>query len=169
MTPKPLHARIAKPTDAEHLFALVVESENEWALSGRSYDRVRAVIALAVDRSPLVDVDGSPMMRPAFGVIDGPLGIEAGCGIYPTQPWDSDQTYLRGFWLYVHAACRKTTHAKSLLQFGNWFSDVSGMPLVWELLHPEKVQAKMALFSRSGGTLVGGLFIHEPSAEAIAA
>jgi hypothetical protein len=169
MKPKPAIARIAKPSDADGLFALIVESEKECSLGARNYDRVREVIEFAVDRSPLFDMDGLPVMRPAFGVIDGPLGIEAGCGIYPTQPWDSDNTYLRGFWHYVHVSCRKTPHGKTLLQFGNWFSDIAGMPLVWDLLHPEQFQAKMGLFSRSGGTLVGGLFIHEPPAEAIAA
>lgn len=160
--------RIARQQDTERLFALIVESENEWTLAPRNYDRVRAAIALAVDRSPLVDVDGSPVMRPAFGVVDGPLGIEGACGLCPAQHWDSDATYLRGFFLYVHVACRRSTHAKMLIQFGNWFADMAAMPLIWELLHPTRTEAKGRLLARQASP-VGGLFMHQPKCEALAA
>lgn len=164
MTPKPFHVRVARDDDAEQLYSLIRESEAEWSVAPRNYDKVRGIIHLAVDRTPLVDADGSPVMRPIFGVVDGDLGIEGCCGLYPTQQWDSDAQYLRGFFLYVHAACRRSTHAKSLLQFGNWFADRAGMSLIWELLHPDRTEAKARLFARQA-TQIGALFIHEPAAE----
>jgi hypothetical protein len=160
--------RLARPEDADRLFALIVGSEDEWALLPRSYDKVRSVIELAVDRSPLFDLDGTRIMRPAFGVIDGGMGIEGACGLYPTQPWDSNALYLRGFVLYVHKACRRSTHAKALIQFGNTFGDVAGMPVVWEQLHPERTEAKCRLLGRQAKP-IGGLFMHEPKREALAA
>lgn len=154
--------RLARQEDAERLFALIVSSEDEWTLAPRNYDRIRAVIALAVDRSPLVDLDGMPVMRPAFGVIEGEMGIEGACGLHPTQPWDSDALYLRGFFLFVHPACRRSTHAKMLIHFGHQFADMAQMELIWELLHPERTEAKARLFARHAPS-VGGLYRHEPA------
>jgi hypothetical protein len=160
--------RLARPADAERLFALIVSSEDEWTLAPRNYDRIRAVLDLALDRSQLLDLDGMPVMRPAFGVIEGEMGIEGACGLHPTQPWDSDALYLRGFFLYVHQACRRSTHAKMLIHFGHQFADVAQMTLIWELLHPERTEAKAKLFARQAPS-VGGLYRHEPLRQALAA
>ncbi|HEX3587805.1 MAG TPA: hypothetical protein VH024_17530 [Candidatus Angelobacter sp.] len=150
------------------MFSLIVASGREWALGSQNHDKVRAVIALGVDTTSLHDPDGGPLMRPIFGVIDGPMGIEGMCGLYPMQQWDSDDLYLRGFFFFVRVECRRSTHAKSLLQFGNWFSDRSEMPLVWEMLNPQHTVEKAKLFARHAN-LAGYLFMHQPMKQAVAA
>ena len=139
MTPQPADVRLARPGDEELLFALVRASDDEWTLMPRSYDKVRAVVRMATSS------EVSPDAQPRFGVIDGPHGIEAAIGLYPTQPWDSDAHYLRAFFLYVAPDCRRSTHAKHLMQFAKWFGELAALPVVFELLHPERTEAGRAL------------------------
>lgn len=160
-TPKPENVEIATEKDAGALLELIQESDRELAIVTRNYDKVRDVIGLAVDRTPLVDEDGATMFRPVFGVITTESTVEAACGLYPTQPWDSLEFYLRGFFLYVSNAARRSTHAKSLLQFSNWFGDRSKMPVVWEVLNSRALDERSRLFSRHAIPF-GGFFIHRP-------
>ena len=222
MTPRPPNVRIARQGDAERLLALVVESATECASGQRDYAKVEAIIGLALDRTPLFDDEGVSIQRPIFGVIDGPDAIEGACGLYPTQPWDSSDHYLRGFFHYVGRAYRPSdapevasvswreedggkvqrrtmpvaevgrfrdslyttlrrdpvnwsvdralrpafpAHGKSLIQWGAWFADQSGLMLVWELVHPERVPPKAKMFERLATPLFA-LYAHAPEAEA---
>lgn len=160
-TPKPENVEIATEKDAAGLLKLIQESDRELAIVTRNYDKVRDVIGLAVDRTPLVDADGAQVFRPVFGVITADGAVEAACGLFPTQPWDSQEFYLRGFFLYVSNASRRSTHAKSLLQFSNWFGDRTAMTVVWEVLNCRALDERSRLFSRHAMPF-GGFFIHRP-------
>ncbi len=167
---RPEHVRIANAQDANQLFALVAESENEWTLLPRNYDKVRRVILTATDPEPLLDAEGNEVFKPVFGVIDGEDGIVAACGLYPTQLWDSDHYYLYGFLHYARVAARKVITAPlpglgtSLMEFGNWFADDTDMPIIWVLMHEERLPAKQRLMARKADK-IGGLFMHRPGVE----
>lgn len=160
-TPRPKSVKIATEKDTAGLTELIRESDRELSIVTRNYDKVQDVIGMAVDRTPLYDEDGAPIFRPVFGVITTDGTVEAACGLFPTQPWDSLEFYLRGFFLYVAHASRRTTHAKTLLQFANWFGDQTAMPVVWELLNCRALDERSRLFSRHAMPF-GGLFIHRP-------
>lgn len=158
---KPETVEIATPKDADGLLDLVQESDRELAIVSRNYEKVRDVIGLAVDRTPLVDADGSTFMRPVFGVVVDDGKVVAACGLFPTQPWDSLEFYLRGFYLYVGSAARRSHHGKSLLQFSNWFGDRTAMPVVWEALACGAFDERARMFARHAAPF-GGFFIHRP-------
>lgn len=160
-TPKPENVEVATEKDAAGLLALIQESDRELAVVSRNYDKVRDVIGLAVDRTPIMDEDGSPFMRPVFGVVLDDAAVVAACGLFPTQPWDSLEFYLRGFFLYVGNASRRTNHGKSLLQFGSWFGDRTEMPVVWEVMNCRVLDERSRMFARHAMPL-GGLFLHRP-------
>lgn len=175
MTPKPSSVRIATERDADELFALTWMSPDEWTLTPRSSDKVRRVVNLATMRS-----DVPAMQRPTFGVIDGEHGLAGGVGLFPTTTWDSEHYYLRCFFLYVHPSARRSvaqaqvgrpsltapnSHARHLFEFANWFGDRAGLTVIFELLHLQRIEAKVRLAKRHGA-MVGGLFMHEPPAEA---
>ncbi len=108
-----------------------------------------------------MEADGTAFMRPIFGVIAVDGVVEGACGLFPTQQWDSWETYLRGFFLFVGQASRQKNHAKNLLQWANWFSDRSRMPVVWEAMNLRTLDERQRLFLRHTSPL-GGLFIHRP-------
>lgn len=157
MSERPTNVRLAKPTDAELLFALVRAADEEWSFGDRDDDKVRDAIWLATSR-------GEPP-RPIFGVIEGANIIEGAVGLYPTERWNSRTQYLSGFFHFVHPLHRKSSSGKDLMRFGEWFADTVGMPLVWELLHPERTDAKVLLYERRA-TRIGGLFLYGPAERA---
>lgn len=157
MTDRPADVRVARTGDEELLFALIRASDDEWALAPRNYDKVRAVLHMATN------AEAAGVATPRFGVIEGAHGMEGAVGLYPTQPWDSDAHYLRAFFLYVAPEHRRSTHARHLIEFSKWFGERAGLPVVFELLHPERTEAKARLFARQAKP-VGGLYMHEVAA-----
>jgi hypothetical protein len=160
MTPKPATVHQAKPEDEDFLFALICTSGNEWSMGRQNPAKVRNVIHLATH--------GGPPPRPVFGVVRGPAMIEGAVGLYPTEPWDSTEPYIRCFFHFVHPDFRKSHHAVHLRDFAKWFGDVASMSVIFELLHPERTEAKARMYSR-GATPIGGLFLHSVARVAEAA
>ena len=157
MTPKPPNVRLARRGDEELLFALVCASDEEWSLGQRDADKVRNVIRLAVE--------SGPQPRPAFGVVEGPQIIEGAVGLFPTEPWNSSDPYVRVFFHHVHPLHRRSRHAVNLRDFAMWFGDLAGLPVIFELLHPERTEAKARMYGRAA-TPIGGLFMHGAAAVA---
>jgi hypothetical protein len=153
MTDRPADVRLAKAGDEELLFALICASDDEWSLGERDADKIRGVIWNAID--PRV-----PQPKPMFGVIAGPSIIEGAVGLYPTEPWNSSRTYLRAFFHFAHPLHRKSTHGVHLIQFSKWFGELAGRPVVFELLHPIRLEAKERMYGRHAKK-VGALYIHE--------
>lgn len=151
MTPKPSSVRLARPGDEELLFALICASDEEWSLGSRDSDKIRAVVYSATT--------GTERERPRFGITEGASIIEGAIGLFPTQPWNSSEYYIRAFFHFVHPLHRKSRHAVDLATFAKWFGDVAGMPVIFELLHPERTEAKERLYGRQAQR-VGGLFMH---------
>jgi hypothetical protein len=151
MTPKPASVRLAKNTDQELLFALICASDDEWSLGPRDDDKVRNIVHLAT-------IGGLPP-RPVFGVVKGPSVIEGAVGLYPTEPWNSSSPYLRVFFHFVHPDFRRSRHAVHLSEFAKWFGDAAGLPVLFELLHPERTEAKGRMYERQAKRL-GGLYMH---------
>ena len=63
-TVRPDNVRLARRGDETALFALVCDSDDEWAIGLRDDSKVRDVIELAVS--------GHDTQRPSFGVIEVP-------------------------------------------------------------------------------------------------
>lgn len=158
---KPQNVTLATEADSFGLLVLIQESDKEQAITARDYGKVREVIDMATDRTPITDADGAPFMRPVFGVIVADGVVEAACGMFPTQPWDSWETYLRGFFLYTGLASRQKNHAKNLLQWSNWFANRSQMVIMWEVMHCRPLDDRSRLFLRHAAPL-GSFFIHRP-------
>ena len=151
MTPKPANVRLARAGDEELLYALICASTDEWSMGERDNNKVKGVIGSATS--------GDAPPKPVFGVIQGPDIIEGAIGLFPTEPWNSSDMYLRAFFHFVHPLHRKSRHAVELRDWGKWFGDLSGMPVVFELLHPERTEAKARMYER-GAEKIGGLFMY---------
>lgn len=152
MTPKPTDVRMAKSGDEDLLFALVCTSGDEWSMGSQDTGKVRNVIGLATSTAP--------PPRPVFGVIPGKTMIEGAVGMFPTEPWNSSAPYIRVFFHYVHPDCRRSRHAVHLAEFAKWFGELTSMPVLFELLHPERTEAKARMYGRQA-TAIGGLYMHD--------
>lgn len=152
MTPRPPTVDLAKPGDEELLFALICAAEEDWSFGTRDADKIRGVVYSATC--------GKDAERPVFGVIAGESVIEAAIGLFPTTPWNSSDLYLRAFFNFVHPLYRKSRHAVDLRDFGKWFADSAGMPILFEHPRMEQTEAKARMMER--GTLwYGGMFLHD--------
>lgn len=151
MTPKPLSVSLARPGDEELLFALICASDEEWSLGTKDADKIRGVIWAATT--------GTEPGRPRFGVIAGPSVIEGAIGLFPTEPWNSTELYLRAFFHFVHPLYRKTRHAVELRDFAKWFGDQLKMPVLFELPRIDQTEAKARMYER-GADWVGGMFMY---------
>lgn len=152
MISKPQDVRLARHGDEELLFALIRASDDEWSMGARDDDKVRGVIGNACN--------ASAPPRPMFGVIQGPLIIEGAIGLFPTEPWNSSDLYLRAFFHFVHPLHRQSKHAVHLVHFAQWFGERAGLRVVFELLHPERTAGKARFYSRHARP-IGGLYVHD--------
>jgi len=143
---------------------LVRLARSEATVTPQNDNKVLAVITAAVGSDPMLDNVGISM-KPVFGVIEGPVRIEAACGILPMREWDTDEPYLYGFYHFVDPRHRQSTHARSLYEFGSWFADTAGLALVWVLLHDHDrdLMGKERLMRRQA-TRIGALYRHEAAA-----
>lgn len=161
MTSKPSTVRLARPEDEDLLFSLIIAANDEWSLGAMSNEKIRGVIWSALN--------DPPPQRPVFGVIRGPRVIEGAIGMFPTEPWNSEEIYLRAFFHFVLPAYRKSRHAVELRDFGKWFSEFAGMPILFELPHLDQTEVKARMYER-GTDWVGGMFVYRaPVVEEVAA
>jgi len=64
---------------------------------------------------------------------------------------------------------RRLAHAVELRDFGKWFSEFAGMPILFELPHLDQTEVKARMYER-GTDWVGGMFVYRaPVAEEVAA
>jgi len=162
---QPPNVRIASNKDAAPLFALIWRSHEECGIAPRSDEKIRNMVGIALAKEMLVDpTSGAKLPPPIFGVIDGKDELAAVIGLCVIEHWYSDERYIRGFLTFVHPDYRRTTFAKELLQFGNWWGETMGMPVLYENWSPLQAPAKNRLFARQA-TLVGGLFMHDLGAQ----
>lgn len=86
-----------------------------------------------------------------------------------SQFWYTDDWCLEEIMNYVLPEYRRSTHAKDMIQFGIRCSDELPLPLVIGVVSNERTKAKIELYRRQIGELVGGYFIHRPRGLALPA
>ncbi len=155
MQSKPEGVRLAKLGDEERLFALICASDEEWSMGRQDNDKVLGSIEFALG--------AAPWPKPVFGVVDNGTTFEGGVGMFPTEAWNSHDIYLRVFFHFVRPAYRRSRNAVHLAEFAKWFGDKTGTPVLFELLHPERTEAKQRMYARQA-VPVGGLYLHGATA-----
>jgi GNAT superfamily N-acetyltransferase len=135
----PLGLRLAQPSDSERLFDICTAAYRENGFGGLDPAAVREVIRKGVNGENCV-----------FGVIDGPLQIEAVLGMQPNKLWyggDGDW-YWAELLFYVRPEHRRSRHARRLFEFAGWWERHMQMPVVISVFPTEELELKEALFAR---------------------
>lgn len=103
----------------------------------------------------------------AMGVIGEPGGlIRASIALVTVSHWYSDDGHIEDYWNYVLPEFRKSTYGRDLLKWARRVSDGLGIPLVLGVYSTTRLPAKIALYSRLIGPMVGAAFRYDPDSAA---
>ena len=161
MIERPQNVRVATHADREVVLESMIRAYEENALVNQ--DKAHCLATIDPDR--VMEFVNSAFDRKGgvIGVI-GTDRIEAHIAIALSQWWYSSDWHLEELSSFVHPDFRRSTHAKSLLQFGKWFSekmsDSVPTPLFIGILNGERMEAKVRLYQRQF-TMRGALFYYD--------
>lgn len=140
--------RVARPDEVDAIYNLLLELHAENGLFTLDPAKSRKTIVDLLDPS-----------RGVIGVIEGPNGLEGSIGLFLTAWYYTTDLHLSEFWNFVKPECRRSTHAKRLIEFGKWVADDLGVPLHMGIVTTSRAEAKMRLYRRQLKQ-VGGYFLH---------
>lgn len=140
--------RLAGPQDEEEIYALLMLLYHENSLAKLKPEKVTAMIRKATRR------EGG-----FIGVVQGPDGIEATCGLLISQWWYTDDWHIEEVWNFVHPNHRRSNNAKNLISWAKWISDEMSLPLLMGILTKKQNVPKIRLIQRQLPQ-VGALFLH---------
>lgn len=145
----------ALPPDENEIVSLLREKHSEDGIGPFSEAKTRAVVQQGLARD-----------RAMIGVIRS-THIEATVGVYVTASYDSDYEFLSDLWLHVKKDCRKSNHAKDLIDFCRWSAESLGRPLVMaRFAVPGVTDQLVALYARRLGKPAGSVFRVNPASAA---
>lgn len=140
--------RIARETDEAEIFSLLTLMHAEAGFAPMDAERVLERLRT-----------GTRGRGGVIGVIDGPKGIEASVGLFISQWWyAAAPTHLEENWAFVRPECRKSGHARRLIQFAKWTSLRLGLPLLMGVLTRDRFEAKIRLYQKEMAQ-VGAIFM----------
>lgn len=149
VSPSPSVVRLAQGDEIEDILALMKDGAEEQALFSIDDDRARAMLNRAFLKQGGI-----------VGVI-GPKGaIEAAVYLMLAQPIYSAEWHIEETFNIVRPAFRRSTHAKSLLEFAKRCHHDIGPPVLIGVLHKVQTQAKIRLYRRQFGEPVGAMFLY---------
>jgi N-acetylglutamate synthase-like GNAT family acetyltransferase len=150
--------RLAHPADEQAVFSLVRIWHEESGLMPFSAAKTLAYLR------PMIAQQGGVVL-----VVAGPKMVEAAMGLVLGSFWTSESYHLEQLFDVVHPDCRKSEHAKNLLQHAKVYSQGLGTPLLAEVVSNETTQRKAQLVERQLPK-VGSLFYYRgPAAQPVAA
>jgi hypothetical protein len=156
---------VAQPEDEEAIYEqikLLHKENGMWPLSERKvWETIRAATR------------GEGTTKKIIGLIKGSDGkIEGSICLTFSDCYYSDWWHWVEQWLYVGEPYRRSPHAKRLVQFAKWCSDMMSnelagkeggqpeVPLIVGILTMDRLEPKMRLYQRAGLQQCGAWFMH---------
>ena len=152
--------RIAKPADRKECWRLLMQGHSENGVFGLSSDKVNWWLNRVLDPDSLPPWDTGP--RGAIGVIGEVGRLEGLAFVIISSYWYSDEKHLEEFIVYVDPECRKSNHAKALVNWMKAQSETIGFPLVTGIMSNNRTEAKVRLYERMLPK-VGAFFCYRPA------
>ena len=144
--------RLATPVDRKECWRLLMQAHTENGIFELSSTRVNWWLDIILEPNNT---------RGAIAVIGAVGRLEALCFIVFGQYWYSDQRHLEEFIVYVDPECRKSNHAKALVNWMKEQSEATGLPLVTGIMSNTRTEAKVRLYERMLPK-VGAFFLWNP-------
>lgn len=152
--------RIAKPADRQEIWRLFLQGHKENGLFTLAPEKVDWWITRMICPEAIPAWDTGP--RGAIGVIGDVGKLEGLVFVTFGQYWYSEQRHLEEFIVYVDPECRKSNHAKALVNWMKEQSQITGLPLVTGIMSTERTEAKVRLYERMLPK-IGAFFLWNPT------
>lgn len=153
---KLVEVKIADARYEEDLFNLCMDLWDENGIFPVSPDKVRGFIRLATGVTPRAPTDAAPLI----GVIGEPGKIEGAIALVVSQLWYADTWHIEELWNFVRPEYRRSTNAKSLIEFSKGVQAKLNIPLLIGILSSERTEAKERLYQRQLGDKAGVYFVY---------
>lgn len=144
--PAPSIVRFAKPEDRQEIWRLFLMGHRENGAFELAPEKVNWFLTRVLHPDVIPPWDIGP--RGAIGVI-GPIGaLEALVFVTIGEFWYSTARHLEEFIVYVDPECRRSHHARALIEWMKQQSDQTGLPLVTGIISNERTVEKCRLYGR---------------------
>lgn len=138
--------RIAKPEDHDDLWRLLLMSHRENGLFKIDHTKVEILLQRGLNPKLIHPLDTGP--RTQIGVIGPSAKIEAFAFLIIGCFWYSSDYHLEELMVYVDPECRKSGHAKAIIEWMKKTADDTGIPLITGIISKDRTAAKIRLYDR---------------------
>lgn len=142
----PSIVRVAKAADHGEIWRLFLQGYKENGKFTLAPEKVDFFLTRALCPETIPDWDTGP--RGVVGVIGSVGALEALVFVTIASYWYSAQNHLEEFIVFVDPECRKSGHARALVEWMKHQSDLTGLPLVTGIISTERTAAKVRLYER---------------------
>lgn len=109
-------------------------------------EKVDWFLSRALHPEAIPEWDTGP--RGAVGVIGDVGSLEALVFVMIDTYWYSHDRHLNEYLVYVDPECRRSYHARSLIEWMKTQSDLTGLPLLTGIVSTHRTEAKVRLYER---------------------
>lgn len=155
----PSVVRIATEADRQDVWRLLLQGWRENGIFKLSPQKVDWWLTRMLEPENIQPWDTGP--RGAIGVIGDIGALEGLVFVVFSQYWYSNDRHLEEFIVYVDPECRKSGHAKALVNWMKDQSELTGLPLVTGIISKERTEAKVRLYERMLPK-IGAFFLYSP-------
>lgn len=142
----PSIVRVAKLDDRQEIWRLFLQGHRENGMFSLAPEKVDFVLSRALSPEAIPPWDMGP--RGAVGVIGDVGKLEALVLIMLDSYWYTNDRHLGEYLVYVDPECRRTYHARSLVDWMKAQSDRTHLPLLTGIVSTHRTEAKVRLYQR---------------------
>jgi hypothetical protein len=142
----PSIVRVARPEDRVEVWRLFLQGHRENGQFSLAPEKVDWFLSRALCPEMIPEWDTG--VRGVIGVIGDVGRLEALVFVTVSSYWYSNDRHLEEYIVYVDPECRRSTHARVLVDWMKHQSDRTHLPLVTGIISNERTEAKVALYSR---------------------
>jgi GNAT superfamily N-acetyltransferase len=142
----PSIVRVAGPADHQEIWRLFLQGHRENGQFTLAPEKVEWFLSRALVPDAIPEWDTGP--RGAIGVIGDVGRLEALVFVCIGTHWYSHDRHLEEFIVYVDPECRRSGHAKALVEWMKTQSDRTHLPLLTGIISNERTEAKVRLYRR---------------------
>lgn len=142
----PSIVRVARPEDHVEIWRLFLQGHKENGQFNLAPEKVDFFLQRALCPDMIPEWDTGP--RGAIGVIGDVGALEALVFVTIGTYWYSNDRHLEEFLVFVDPECRRSNHARALVDWMKQQSDRTGLPLVTGIISNERTEAKVRLYQR---------------------
>lgn len=156
----PSNVRLATEADRIEVWRLFLQAHKENGSFELAPDKVDWMLDRFLNHDKIPADDLGP--RGVIGVI-GPVGSVEGLAILVLGGfWYTHKKHIEEYVVFVDPECRKSNHAKSLVDWMKKQSDESKLPLLSGIISNTRTEAKCRLYGRMMPK-VGEFFLYVPT------